>query len=157
MFVVPLLNFFGREGRGNRPIGVVLMLAFDECETAERGRNRLMRWRRGENLAREPGLDEQRDHRLGEMPLPVQPVQSLIGAKVLREGPGPSHCADSPTAVSPLKRVKMNEIENQTSETIETSEKKENDQRELHAKLEEYRAIARERETSGRKSSRTCK
>ena len=35
----------------------------------------------GHDLAREPGLGEQRDHRLGEMPLPVQPVQPLIGAK----------------------------------------------------------------------------
>ena len=64
---------------------VVLMLTFGESGTAERGRSRLMRWRRGEmsgnDLAREPGLGEQRDHRLGEMPLPVQPAQSLIGAK----------------------------------------------------------------------------
>ena len=75
MFVVALLNALGREGRGNRPTEVVLMLAFGESGTAERGRNRLMRWRRGEmsghDLAREPGLGEQRDHRLGEMPLPV--------------------------------------------------------------------------------------
>ena len=74
MFVVALLNALGREGRGNRPTEVVLMLAFGESGTAERGRNRLMRWRRGEmsghDLAREPGLGEQRDHRLGEMPLP---------------------------------------------------------------------------------------
>ena len=33
----------------------------------------------GNDLAREPGLGEQRDHRLGEMPLPVQPAQPLIG------------------------------------------------------------------------------
>ena len=69
MFVVALLNALGREGRGNRPTEVVLMLAFGESGTAERGRNRLMRWRRGEmsghDLAREPGLGEQRDHRLG--------------------------------------------------------------------------------------------
>ena len=75
MFVVALLNALGREGRGNRPTEVVLMLAFGESGTAERGRNRLMRWRRGEmsghDLAREPGLGEQRDHRLGEMPLPA--------------------------------------------------------------------------------------
>ena len=38
---------------------VVLMLIFGESGTAERSRNRLMRWRRGEmsghDLAREPG------------------------------------------------------------------------------------------------------
>ena len=28
----------------------------------------------GYDLAPEPGLGEQRDHRLGEMPLPVQPA-----------------------------------------------------------------------------------
>ena len=74
MFVVALLNALGREGRGNRPTEVVLMLAYGKSGTAERGRNRLMRWRRGEmsghDMAREPGLGEQRDHRLGEMPLP---------------------------------------------------------------------------------------
>ena len=150
MFVVALLNALGREGRRNRPTEVVLMLAFGESGTAERGRNRLMRWRRGEmsghDLARELGLGEQRDHRLGEMPLPVQPAQPLIGAKRLRDGPGPSHSVDSPTAAPPLKRVKVSEIEIQTSETIETLEKKESDQNELCAKLQEYRAIARERD-----------
>ena len=95
----------------------------------------------GHDLAREPGLGEQRDHRRGEMPLPVQPVQPLIGAKRLRDG-----SVDSPTAAPPLKRVRMNEIEIQTSETIETLEKKEKDQSELCAKLQEYRAIARERD-----------
>ena len=138
MFVVALLNALGREGRGNRPTEVVLMLFVGESGTAERGRNRLMRWRPGElsghDLAREPGLGEQRDHRLGEMPLPVQPVQPL----------GPSHSVDSPTTAPPLKRVRMNEIEIQTSETIETLEKKEKDQSELCAKLQEYMAIARE-------------
>ena len=150
MFVVALLNALGREGRGNRPTEVVLMLAFGESGTAERGRNRLMRWRRGEmsghDLAREPGLGEQRDHRLGEMPLPVQPAQPLIGAKRPRDGPGPSHSVDSPTAAPPSKKVKVSEIEIQTSETIETPEKKEKDQSELCAKLQEYRAIARERD-----------
>ena len=72
MIVVALLNAIGREGRGKRHTEVVLMLAFGESGTSERGRNRLMRWRRGEmsghDLAREPGLGEQRDHRLGEMP-----------------------------------------------------------------------------------------
>ena len=150
MFVVALLNALGREGRGNRPTEVVLMLAFGESGTAERGQNRLMRWRRGgmsgHDLAREPGLGEQRDHRLGEMPIPVQPAQPLIGAKRLRDGPGPSHSVDSPTAVPPLKRVKVSEIEIQTSETIETLEKKERDQNEVCAKLQEYRTISRERD-----------
>ena len=40
----------------------------------------------------------------------------------------------------------MSEIEIQTSETIETLEKKERDQSELCAKLQEYRTIARERD-----------
>ena len=115
MFVVALLNALGREGRGNRLTEVVLMLAYGEPGTAERGRNRLMRWRRGEmsghDLAREPGRGEQRDHRLGEMSLPVQPVRPLIGAKKLRDGSGPSHSVDSPTAAPPLMRVRMNEIE----------------------------------------------
>ena len=150
MFVVALLNALGREGRWNRPTEVVLMLAFGEFGTAERDRNRLMRWRRGvmsgHDLAREPGLGEQRDHRLGEMPLPVQPAQLLIGAKRQRDGPGPSHSVDSPTAAPPPKRVRVSEIEIQTSETIETLEKKERDQSELCAKLQEYRAIARERD-----------
>ena len=155
IFVVALLNALGREGRGNRHTEVVLMLAYGESGTAERGRNRLMRWRPGEmsghDLAREPGLGEQRDHRLGEMPLPVQPAQPLIGAKRQRDGPGPSHSVDSPTAAPPLKKVRVSEIEIQTSETIETLEKKEKDQSELCAKLQEYRAIARDREN--RKSS----
>ena len=100
----------------------------------------------GHDLAREPGLDEQRDHRLGEMPLPVQPVQPLIGSKRQHDGPGLSHSVDSPTAAPPLKRERMNEIEIQTSETIETLEKKEKDQSELCAKLQQYRAIAQERD-----------
>ena len=161
MFVVALLNALGREGRWNRPTEVVLMLAFGESGTAERGRNRLMRWRRGEmsghDLAREPGLGEQRDHRLGEMPLPAQPAQPLIGAKRQRDGPGPSHSVDSPTAAPPLKRVRVSEIKIQTSETIETLEKKERDQSELCAKLQEYRAIARERETNGKRNLKICR
>ena len=59
---------------------------------------------------------------------------------------GPSHSVDSPTAAPPLKRVKVSEIEIQTSETIETLEKKERDQNELCAKLQEHRAISRERD-----------
>ena len=148
MFVVALLNALGRQGRGIRPTEVVLTLAYGKSGTAERGRNRLMRWRRGEisghDLAREPGLGEQRDQRLGEMPLPVQPAQPLIGAKRIRDGPGPSHSVDSPTAAPPLKRVKVSEIEIQTSETIQTLEKKERDPNELCAKLQEYRTISRE-------------
>ena len=80
------------------------------------------------------------------MPLPVQPAQPLIGAKRQRDGPGPSHSVDSPTAAPPSKRVRVSEIEIQTSETIETLEKKERDQSELCAKLQEYRAIARDRD-----------
>ena len=40
----------------------------------------------------------------------------------------------------------MSEMEIQTSETIETLEKKEKNRKKLHAKLEEYKAIARERD-----------
>ena len=80
------------------------------------------------------------------MPLSVQPAQPLIGTKSLRDGPGPSHSVDSPTAATPLKRVKVSEIEIQTSETIETLEKKERDQNKLCAKLQEYRTISRERD-----------
>ena len=150
MFVVALLNALGREGRGNRPSEVVLMLTFGEFGTAERGQNRLMRWRRGEmsghDMAREPGLGEQKDHRLGEMPLPIQPAQLLIGAKRQRHGPGPSHSVDSPTVAPPPKRVRVSKIGIQTSETVETLVKKERDQSELCAKLQKYRAIARERD-----------
>ena len=158
-FVVALLNALGREGRGNRPTEVVLMLAFGESGTAERGRNRLMRWRRGEmsghDLAREPGLGEQRDRRLGEMPLPVQPAQPLIGAKRLRDGPGPSHSVDSPTAAPPLKRVKVSEIEIQTSETIETLEKKGI----RTSCVSSCRSTGQnlEKGTNGRRSLKTCK
>ena len=114
MFVVALLNALGQKGGGNRPTEEMLMLVFGVSGTAERGRNRLMRWRRremsGHVLAREPGLGEQKDHRLVEMPLSVQPAQPLIGAKRLRDGSGPSHLVDSPTAAPPLKRVRVSEI-----------------------------------------------
>ena len=100
----------------------------------------------GHDLAGEPGLGEQRDHRLSETPLPVQPAQPLIGAKRLCDEPGPSHSVDSPTAAPLLKRVRVNEIEIQISETIETLEKEERDQNELCAKLQEHRALARERD-----------
>ena len=85
MFAVALLNAMGREGRGDRTTEVFLTLAFGESGTAARGQNILLRWQRGEKsgheLAREPVLGEQRHHRLGEMPLPVRPMQPLIGAK----------------------------------------------------------------------------
>ena len=100
----------------------------------------------GHDLFREPGLGEQRDHRLGEMPLPVWPVQPHIGAKRSRDGPGPSHSTISPTAAPPPKKVRMSEMEFQTSETIETLDKKEKDWQDLRAKLGEYKAIARERD-----------
>ena len=101
MFTVALLNAMGREGRVDHPTEVVLMLAYGEFGTTETGRNRLMRWRRGEmsglDLAREPRLGEQSDHRLAEMPLPVRPVQPLVEEKRWRDGPIPSHSAGSPT------------------------------------------------------------
>ena len=99
---------------------------------------------------------EGRGNRPTEVVLPVHPVHSLIGAKILRDGPGPSHSVDFLSAAPPLKRVRMNEIEIQTSETIETLEKKEKDQNELCAKLQEYRAIARERD-EWKRSSNICK
>ena len=140
MSVVALLNTLRREGGGNRPTEVVLMLPYDEFGTAKKSRNRLMRWRPGElsghDLARESGLGEQRDHRLGDMPVPVQHVQPLIGAKRLRDGQGPSYSVDSPTAAPPLKRVIMNEVEVQILETIETSEKKDKNQSKLCAKMQ---------------------
>ena len=61
-------------------------------------------------------------------------------------GNGPSHSVDSPTAAPPLKRVRVSEIEIQTSETIETLEKKKRDQNELCPKLQEYKTISRERD-----------
>ena len=93
-----------------------------------------MRWRRGElsghDIAREPGLGEQRYYRLGEMRLPIRP---LSGAKRSRDCSCPSHSADSPTAPPPSKNVRMNEMEIQTSETIETLDKKDKNWQELHA------------------------
>ena len=49
-------------------------------------------------------------------------------------------------AAPSLKRVRISEMEIQTSETIETLEKNEKDRKELHAKLKEYTAKARERD-----------
>ena len=99
--------------------------------TTERGRNRLMRWRRREmsehDLALVPGLGEQRVCRLGEMLKPVRPsysAQPLFGSKRSRDEPAPLHSVDSPTAAPPPKKVRMNDIEIQTAETSETLEKK---------------------------------
>ena len=89
LFTVALLNALGREARGERPTDVLLMLAFGASGTAERGRNRLMRWRRGEmwghGIAREPGLGEQRDYRLGEMPLCRLPNRGSSNKKSQQE------------------------------------------------------------------------
>ena len=51
----------------------------------------------------------------------------------------------------------MSEMEIHTSETIETLEKKKKDRRELYAKLEEYKAIARERDEWKKKYDKTRK
>ena len=83
----------------------------------------------GHYLAREPGPGEQRDFRLGEIPMPIRPsssAQPLLGSKRSLDGPAPSHSVDSPTAALPSKKVGMNEIETQTAETSETFEKREN-------------------------------
>ena len=98
----------------------------------------------GHDLAREPVLGEQRDYRLGETPLPVRPVQPLIGAKRSPEGPGPSHSADSPTAAPPMKKVRMNEIQIQTAESNETLEKKNKDWEQLCTKLNELQEKAKD-------------
>ena len=105
----------------------------------------------GHDLAREPGLGEQMDHRLGEMPLPVRPMQPLIGAKQSRDGSGPSHSAASATAVPPLKKVKMNEIEIQTAETSETLEKKDKDWEQLCVNVNEFQEKAKNRDERKRK------
>ena len=97
----------------------------------------------GHVLAREPGLGQQRYHWLGAMPLPVRPMQPLIGAKRSPDGPDPSSSTNSATAAPPPKKVRMSEIEIQTSETIETLDKKEKDSQELRVKLEEHKAMAR--------------
>ena len=137
----------GSEAHGDRPTEVVLRLAFGEFGTAESGRYRLTRWRRGEmsghDLAREPGLGEQRDYRLGEMPLPVRPVQPLIGAKRSRDGPSPSHSAGSPTAAPPMQKVRMKEIQIQTAENSETLERKEKDWEQLCKRLNEIQEKAK--------------
>ena len=98
----------------------------------------------GHDLAREPGLSEQRDYRLGEMPLPVRPVQPLIGAKRSRDGPGPSHSADSPPAAPTMQKVRMNEIQIQTAETSETLEKKDKDWEQSCTRLNELQEKAKD-------------
>ena len=50
----------------------------------------------------------------------------------------------APTVAPPPNKVRMSEMEIQTSETIETLDKKEKDWHELRAKLEEFKAMARE-------------
>ena len=78
------------------------------------------------------------------MPLPVLPVQPLIGAKRSRDGPGPSHSADSPTAAPPMKKVRMNEIQIQTAETSETLEQKDTDWKQLCTRLNELQEKAKD-------------
>ena len=95
-------------------------------------------------LSPEPGLGEKRDYRLGEMPLPVQPVHPLIGAKRSRDGPGPSHSADSPTATPPMKKVRINEIQIQTAEMSEALEKKDKDWKQLCTRLNELQEKAKD-------------
>ena len=163
MFTVALLNAMVREGRGERFTDVVLTLDFGESGIAERSRNRLMRWRRGEmsgdDLVREPGLGEQRDYRLGEMPMLIRPsfeAQPHFGSKRLRDGPAPSHSVDSPTVAPPSKKVRMNELEIQTAETSETLEKRDKDWRELTSIRKKPRIAmnGRESTTSYRSLSR---
>ena len=158
MLTVALLTAMEREGCGDRPTEVVLMLAFVESGTAKRSRNRLMRWRRGEisahDLAREPGLGKQRDYRLGEMPMPVRPnssAQTLFRSKRSRDGPYPSYSADSSSAAPPSKKMKMSEIEQQSTETSETLEKRDEDWQELCSKLDEYKETVKERKEWKRK------
>ena len=121
MFTVALLNAMGREGCWDRPTELVFMLAFAESGTTERSRNRLMRWRRGEmsghNLAREPGLGEQRDHRLGEMPRPVHDSSSLRIKKILRRAGSIAFCGLTNCSFT------VKEIEKQTAETSKTLKK----------------------------------
>ena len=84
----------------------------------------------GHDLAREPGLGEKRDYRLGEILMPIRPssaAQLLFGSKRSRDGPAPSHFVDSPTAAPPSKKAIMNEIEIRTAETSETLEKRHKD------------------------------
>ena len=84
----------------------------------------------GHDLARMPGLCDQRHCRLGEMPMLVRPnssAQPLVGSKRSRDRLGPSYSANSTSAAPPSKKVKMSEIEIQTAETSENPEKRERD------------------------------
>ena len=126
MFTVALL--VGRE--------VVLMFGFGNFGIAKRSITRRMRWRRGattgHDLAREPGLGDQKDYRLEDMSMPVQSdisAHPLFGSKGSRDGP--AYSADSPTAAPPSMKVKMNEIEIKTAETKEILEKRVRDWHQL--------------------------
>ena len=108
----------------------------------------------GYDLARDTGQGEQRDYRLGEMPMPIRPISSaqpLLGPRRSRNGLAPSHSADSPTAASPSKKVRMNEIELLTAETSETLEKRGKDGAKLCAKFDEYKEKAKDRDEWKRK------
>ena len=99
----------------------------------------------GHDLACEPGLGEQRDYMMVEMPMPVRPcfsAQPLFGSKVSRNGPVPSHSMDSSSAAPPSKKVRLNEIEMQMAETSETLEKRLKDWEELCAKFDYYKEKA---------------
>ena len=158
MFTVALLNAMRREGRGDDPTEVVLMLVFGESGTVERSRTLLMRWRRGEmsgnDLDREPGLGEQRDYKLGEIPIPIRPsssAQPLFGSKRSRDWPASSHSVYSLFAAPPSKEMGTNEIELQTAKTSETLEKRDKDWEELCAKFDEYKDKAMDRDEWKRK------
>ena len=158
MLTVALLSAMRREGRGDHPTEVVLMLAFSESGTIERSRNLLMRWRRGEIsghvLAREPGLSEQRDYKLGEIPMPIRSsssAQPLFGSKRSRDGSASSHSVYSPFGSPPSKKVRMDEIELQAAKTSETLEKRDKDWEELCATFDEYKEKAMDRDEWKRK------
>ena len=68
MLAVALLNAMGREGRGNHSTELVLILACGVSGTTEKPKQThemATRGMSGHDLAREPGLGEQRDHQLG--------------------------------------------------------------------------------------------
>ena len=73
------------------------------------------------------------------MPLrPNSSAQPLFGSKRSRDVPAPSHSVDSSTATPLSKKVRMNDIEIQTTETNETLENRDKDCREFRAKFDEY-------------------
>ena len=101
----------------------------------------------GRDLARDPGLGEQRNYRLGQIPMPIRPsssAQPLFGSKRSRIGPAPSHSVDSPTAAPPSKKLRMNAIRIETADTSETIEKRDKDW-EMCAKFDEYKEKAKDR------------